>query len=740
MWGLLGEGGLHDKTSACADCTWKSAGAAGDVHHLFHPVPASKLSLRSFAQKYHMHEDDVVTLNNPADAAQSVYDCHRLDVDPDAQDDGPAPRISVRVDEEDAREAPGLPGHVLAGGNLARRMAYDSLLQRERQLAANSEASEDDQSPSDLDVARAQLRRTRELGEPEPLPPGWETMPAETLAGEPVTWYAVCPEEGASARESAVLESMGLDRTCIVKCMLHLKLRVVGLVLDKILYHDLQQVLSVASRTAIVKHLNATHKSHVKWYATTPDNGGKPFSMKVNGPSADLVLDKMTDTVETIYSALDAQGRHADHYYARKNDMLILARHLKSVIHSLERGHWEPGTEDVQAAVPKDCKRMALLYVRAIRSTARREVFSGNYIHEVFTHVSALFQKWTIERRIPLGLLSMSVLESHHMYVGKNYYWASRMASVGGRNRKHTHACSDSCSDGTCPGVGTVEFTAPAHSFAGCGPSFHMLTGMIIQSHLRHVCAKCGGVRHLCCHHGCAAPCADHVSQSGQRKSMADRPCTQRQHKFLNDPAAREVADAHDAILAQARERGETVPPTLPVPSFAMDYLPPDVVWPQREHHQHYARIHQAVVEWDQREDGERMALFVKCEQQYVEVAAVAAGEEDSWEASELEEVADAPAAPVAAPRRWVQGGPPADDHLLLPDELNGAYQSWSAGHQTKAAKERLKTLGKTMEAQIGQLQYNWENMTTKSELLAAVHGLLREVVTGRVAGVGGLV
>ena len=71
MWGLLGEGGLHDKTSACADCTWKSAGAAGEVHHLFYPVPASHLSLRTFADKYHMHQEDVVTLNNPCDAAQS---------------------------------------------------------------------------------------------------------------------------------------------------------------------------------------------------------------------------------------------------------------------------------------------------------------------------------------------------------------------------------------------------------------------------------------------------------------------------------------------------------------------------------------------------------------------------------------------------------------------------------------------------------------------------------------------
>ena len=36
MWGLLGQGGLWDKDSACADCLWKSAKAPGDVHHLLY--------------------------------------------------------------------------------------------------------------------------------------------------------------------------------------------------------------------------------------------------------------------------------------------------------------------------------------------------------------------------------------------------------------------------------------------------------------------------------------------------------------------------------------------------------------------------------------------------------------------------------------------------------------------------------------------------------------------------------
>ena len=783
MWGLLGQGGLWDKDSACADCLWKSAKAPGDVHHLFEAVDASQHTLSDFSRDHYMHPEDVVSINDLSDVHNSIYRQHTYGHLLDSSGRVPGARVSwanpglapsalsykhdvpkvvessslleldaqVKQWEEQVAQNSVIPIVTLAeklaqakntlieaqrealrqGHALARAMKMDGLKALVRELEtkaaqedatkdAQEDAMEDQPDTTALTQARAALATAQSEGPCIVLPRDWKSKTASQLTGAVnVMLLAVCPGNVNASRDSPTLEVMGLDRTCIVKCMLHMKLRIVGLILDKVLFRDLLTIQDANERTRIVKHLNKTHKSHVKWHDSMPETGGgKPFAMKVNGPSADLVLDCMPDTVNHIYSALDKEKDTPDGFFDRTQAMLQLAEHLRLLIYQLERGHWEAGTEEAAACVPLDCKRLALVYVKAVHSTSP-SLFSANYLHEIFSHVSALFDKWTLQRKIPLGLLSMSVLESHHMYVGKNYFWAARMATVGGRNRKHTHTCGPDCSIGIgdgCPGPGVVVFEAPNHSFAGCGPSFHMLTGMIIQSHLNHICTECGGVRHLCCHHGCSEV-ATMVPLPGVRRTMEPQPPPSLSEVFLSDSDARVAAAKHDEVLSHAKDQACQVPAALPVPSFALKYLPPGQCWPQREHHEHYARLDFAVVQWDAKEGGEAMDLFLLCEQNYREISAVAPGDNLPGDDTvhELEtDMEDELETEVP-------------DVQLTSQTVGKAYTKWKQHMTPKDAKQRLRAMGRALEIEAGSDKHVWDTFSRESQIMSAVVDLLVE-------------
>ena len=375
----------------------------------------------------------------------------------------------------------------------------------------------------------------------------------------PVTLFAMSPEDNCTYREDVKLQKMGLGGSNVVLCALHLKLRIGNCLFNKMLA-DVHFSTDPALKKSIVEYLNKHHHGLCVWPLVSVQSkqggGQQQTSMNVNGPATDFALDRLIDTVLKIYGSIPTLKD-------RQNDMHNLAVFLRKFIYDLERGRWPSGSETDQENVAKDCKRFGVLWILGMRSSDRK-LFSGNYFHEIITHMSRLWLHW-LKLGLPIGLVSNAVLETHHLHICKDYFWAAKMATIAGRWRKSLDS------------HGNTVWSPPVRHFEQFGPAFHQLVGMISKTHLKHLCIRCGGVKALCVHWGC------------QQKSV--KPNCSYDDKSLSPakppPPAMEFLSGDKAQAAMKRG----------MPSWTSHHVSREFEWPQREQARTWNAIAKSVEE-----------------------------------------------------------------------------------------------------------------------------------------------